>query len=143
MPRKPLCQWWPRPDSNRDLPCESADFKSAVSTVPPRGQRARVPAPLAHASRIYQTCATLSADFGALEATSLLQRMAPDAFPVLAAEIGDAAVALVEFVRDLEHREHQPALGRPGDMAAALLAPDEFAGLDLEPRRRPLLVHEL
>src|SRR3981189_523289 len=74
---------------------------------------------------------------------SILQRVAPDAFPVLAAEIGHAAVALVEFVRDLEHRKHQPALGRPGDMAAAFLTPDEFAGLDLEPRRRPLLVHEL
>ena len=29
--------WWPRPDSNRHSGFPEADFKSAVSTVPPRG----------------------------------------------------------------------------------------------------------
>src|SRR4051812_4536638 len=72
------------------------------------------PAPLAHASRIYQTRAPFRCRFrGRMRRHSLLQCVAPDGFPVLAAEIGDAAVALVEFVRDLEHREHQPTFGRP------------------------------
>src|SRR5439155_6740706 len=31
--------WWPRPDSNRHSGFPEADFKSAVSTVPPRGPR--------------------------------------------------------------------------------------------------------
>src|SRR3954449_8877134 len=58
--------WWPRPDSNRHSGFPEADFKSAVSTVPPRGQRARVPAPLAHLSRFYQTCTNLNAILGTL-----------------------------------------------------------------------------
>ena len=41
----------------------------------------------------------------------------------------DAAVGFEELVGDLEDCEHQAALGTPGDMAAAGLAPDEFAGL--------------
>src|SRR6266702_3349099 len=32
-------RWWPRPDSNRHSGFPEADFKSAVSTVPPRGPR--------------------------------------------------------------------------------------------------------
>src|SRR3989442_15225140 len=65
---------------------------------------------------------------------SILLDVAPEAVPIRPAEIGDAAVALVELVGDLEHGEHQPALGRAGDVAAAGLAPDELARLDLEPR---------
>src|SRR3954452_7105406 len=52
--------WWPRPDSNRHSGFPEADFKSAVSTVPPRGQRARALAPLAHLRRFYQTSANLN-----------------------------------------------------------------------------------
>src|SRR5215470_12556314 len=37
---------------------------------------------------------------------SILERVAPDAFPVLAAEVGGAAVLLMEFIGDLEHRQH-------------------------------------
>src|ERR1700730_9871412 len=40
-------------------------------------------------------------------AASLPQRLAPQALPVLAREVGDAAVRLVEFVGDLEHGELQ------------------------------------
>src|SRR5712692_9407063 len=74
---------------------------------------------------------------------SILLDVAPEARPVRPAEIGDAAVALVELVGDLEHGEHQPALRRAGDVAAAGLAPDELARLDLEPRGRTFLVDEL
>src|SRR5262245_13165697 len=45
----PGAYWWPRPDSNRHSGFPEADFKSAVSTVPPRGPRVSVPAPLAPA----------------------------------------------------------------------------------------------
>src|SRR5262245_20106635 len=72
-----------------------------------------------------------------------LQRTSPDSFPVLPADVGDAAVALIELIGNLKHRQHQPALRRPGDMAAAALAPNEFAGLDLEPGGEALLVDEL
>src|SRR5262245_25577423 len=34
---KAATNWWPRPDSNRHSGFPEADFKSAVSTVPPRG----------------------------------------------------------------------------------------------------------
>src|SRR6516164_4460364 len=73
----------------------------------------------------------------------LFERAAPDGFPVLPGDVGHAAVALVELIGNLEHRQHQPALGRPGDMTAADLAPREFAGLDLEAGSGTLLVHEL
>src|SRR5438093_6482210 len=68
--------------------------------------------------------------------------MPPGRVPILARGIDDAAVGLEELVRHLEDREHQPAFGTPGDMAAALLAPDEFAGLAFDALRRPLLVDE-
>src|SRR5216684_2359010 len=55
----------------------------------------------------------------------------PGLVPVLARGIDDAAVGLEELVGDLEDRKHQPALGTPRDVAAAWLAPDEFAGLGL------------
>src|SRR6516162_8273596 len=107
----------------------------------------------AHARRVHPTCALYKPDFGRErksgwpEATGgcrlLLERVAPDGFPVLPADIGHAAVALVELIGNLKHRQHQPALGRPGDMAATALAPDELAGLDLEPRGGTFLVHEL
>src|SRR6202023_472877 len=47
-----------------------------------------------------------------------------------------------ELVGDLEDREHQPALRTPCDVAAALLAPDEFAGLALDALCRAFLVDE-
>src|ERR1700741_22654 len=73
---------------------------------------------------------------------SLLQRVAPDAVPVLAGGVGDAAVGLEETVGHLEHGEHQPALGTPGDVAAAGLAPYELARADLEAGGRPFLVDQ-
>src|SRR2546423_5163463 len=72
-----------------------------------------------------------------------LQRTPPDDFPVLPADVGYAAVALIELIGNLKHRQHQPTLGRPGHMAAAALAPNEFAGLDLEPGGGAFLVDEL
>src|SRR5205823_5518120 len=137
--------WWPRPDSNRHSGFPEADFKSAVSTVPPRGPRASV---LALAARALEadklrvpTVHHAAPHPG--QGCSILQGVAPDLFPVLAGKVGNAAVALVEFVRDLEHRQHQSALGGAGDVAAPRLAPDELAGLDLEPRGRTFLVHQL
>src|SRR5881398_1499260 len=76
------------------------------------------------------------------EPLSPLARMSPGLVPVLARGIDDAAVGLEELVGHLEDREHQPAFWTPGDMAAALLAPDEFAGLAFDALRRPLLVDE-
>ena len=66
--------------------------------------------------------------------------MPPGLFPVLARGIDDAAVGFEELVGDLEDREHQPALGTPGNVAAALFAPDKFAGLALDALGRAFLV---
>src|SRR6266481_6068700 len=68
--------------------------------------------------------------------------MTPGLVPILARGIDNAAVGLEELVGDLEDCEHQPALGTPCDMTAALLAPDEFAGLGLDALRRAFLVDE-
>src|SRR6185295_14199946 len=60
------------------------------------------------------------------------QRLAPGCVPVLAADVGLAAVGLVELVRNLEDCEHQAALRPdPGLVPAPGRAPDEFAGLAL------------
>src|SRR5258708_4814974 len=64
----------------------------------------------------------------------------PGLVPVLARGIDDAAVGLEELVGDLEDREHQPTFRTPCDVAAARLAPDEFAGLGLDALRRAFLV---
>src|SRR5216684_4498851 len=69
--------------------------------------------------------------------------MPPGLVPVLARGIDDAAVGLEELVGNLEDREHQPALGTPRDVAAAWLAPDEFAGLGLDALCRAFLVDEV
>ena len=148
--------WWPRPDSNRHSGFPEADFKSAVSTIPPRGLRGvlaqdrRTCRFFAHgpatprtrptgarrrtATGDYDPCPRRAHSFSAWPQT--LSQSLP-------ATVGDAAVLLVEFVRNLEHRQHQAAFGRPGDMPAARLAPDEFARRDLEAGGRTLLVHEL
>jgi hypothetical protein len=68
--------------------------------------------------------------------------MAPGLVPDFSGRVGDAAVGLVELVRHLEDREHQPALRAPRDVAAADLAPDELAGLGLDARGRTFLVNE-
>src|SRR5258706_2249574 len=58
--------------------------------------------------------------------------VAPGLLPVAAEEVRDAAVALEELVRHLEHGEENAALGpRPGFVPAAGRAPDELAGLAL------------
>jgi len=75
--------------------------------------------------------------------TDEIEKWAPDTLPVLSAHVGDAPVALEEFVRDLKHCEHEGTLGCPGDMPAARLAPDKLPGIDFGARSRPLLVHEL
>src|SRR5258708_11986468 len=69
---------------------------------------------------------------GGSEQVSLPGCMTPGLVPILARGIDDAAVGLEELVGDLEDCEHQPALRTPCDVAAALLAPDEFAGLALD-----------
>src|SRR2546430_13401530 len=73
---------------------------------------------------------------------SSLAGMSPGFVPILARGVDDAAVGLKELVRHLEDREHQPAFGTPGDMAATLLPPDEFAGLAFYALRRTFLVDE-
>ena len=60
---------------------------------------------------------------------SCFPRVAPGFVPVIAVGVADPAVGLEELVGHLEDREHQAALRAPGDMTAAGLAPDEFAGL--------------
>src|ERR1700688_4273343 len=75
-------------------------------------------------------------------AVSALGGVTPGLLPVLARGIDGAAVGLEELVGDLEDREHQPALRAPRDVAAALLAPDEFAGPGLDALRRALLVDQ-
>ena len=66
----------------------------------------------------------------------------PGFVPILARGVDNAAVGLEELVGDLENREHQPAFGTPCDVAAALLAPDEFAGLGLDALCWAFLVDE-
>src|SRR3979411_2309295 len=56
----------------------------------------------------------------------------PGLVPVLAGGAAAGAGALEERVGGLEDREHQPAPGTPRDVAAARLAPDEFAGPGLD-----------
>src|SRR5690242_3862124 len=73
---------------------------------------------------------------------SALAGVAPGFVPVLAGGVDDAAVGLEELVGDLEDREHQPAFGTPCDVAAALFAPDEFAGLAFDALCRAFLVDE-
>src|SRR5216683_7478547 len=73
---------------------------------------------------------------------SALGGVTPSLVPVLTRGIDDAAVGLEELVGDLEDREHQPAFRTPCDVAAALLAPDEFAGLGLDALCRAFLVDE-
>src|SRR5947209_4365040 len=73
---------------------------------------------------------------------SALAGMAPGFVPVLAGCVDDAAVGFEELVRHLEDCEHQAALRTPGDMAAALFSPDEFAGLALDALRRTFLVDQ-
>src|SRR5467141_1689983 len=68
--------------------------------------------------------------------------MPPGLVPVLARGIDDAAVGFEELVGNLEDREHQPALRTPGDVAAALFAPDKFAGLALDAPGRAFLVDQ-
>src|SRR5882757_101803 len=68
--------------------------------------------------------------------------MPPGLVPVLPRRVDDAAVGFEEFVGDLEDRQHQAALRTPGDMAAALLAPDEFAGLAFDALGRAFLVDQ-
>src|SRR4051795_984721 len=74
---------------------------------------------------------------------SPLAGMTPDLLPVATVLVGDAAVAVEELVRDLEHCDHDAALGRPGDMAAAWFAPHELAGADRQAFGRAFLVDQL
>src|SRR5258705_2705053 len=76
---------------------------------------------------------------GGSEQVSLPGCMSPGLVPILARGIDDAAVGFEELVGDLEDCEHQAALGTPGDMAAAGLAPDEFAGLPFDSLFRAFL----
>src|SRR4051794_20439985 len=68
--------------------------------------------------------------------------VAPGFVPVLPRCVDHSAVGFEELVGDLEDREHQPALRTPRGMAAALFAPDEFAGLAFDAFRRAFLVDQ-
>src|SRR2546423_8136014 len=67
----------------------------------------------------------------------------PDLVPITTVLVGHAAIFRMEFVRDLEHRNHQPAFGRGGGVATAGLAPHELAGADGEALGRAFLVDQL
>src|ERR1700704_6024687 len=69
-------------------------------------------------------------------------RMAPGLVPVLPRGIDNAAVSLEELVGHLEDRKDQRAIGTPGNMAAAGLAPDELTGLAFHVLCRTFLVDE-
>src|SRR6185503_1150917 len=117
--------WWcRRPDSNRDGDFAPTDFKSDASTSSATSAR--------HASNIGRRMAE--------SGRSALAGVAPDLIPQLAGGIGHASVGLIELVRHLEDRQHQPALGAPGDVAAARLTPDEFARSAGDAGRRAFLV---
>src|SRR5262249_46451422 len=73
----------------------------------------------------------------------LSKRVSPQLIPIFPAEIGHTAIALVELVGNLKHCEHQPALGRPGDVTAAWFAPDKFTRIHFESRRQPFLVDQI
>src|SRR6266550_2073986 len=55
------------------------------------------------------------------ERVSALGSVTPGRVPVLARGVDDAAVGFEKLVGNLEDREHQPALGKQGDVAAARL----------------------
>src|SRR3977135_1049348 len=76
------------------------------------------------------------------QSASAFAGVTPGLVPILARGIDDAAVGLEELVGDLEDREHQSALRTPRDVPAALVAPDEFAGLAFDALRRAFLVDE-
>src|SRR6202453_2227089 len=71
-----------------------------------------------------------------------LEDVAPKLVPGFAGKIRNAPVLLEEFVRHLEHCQHQAALGRAGNMAAGGFAPDEFTGADTEPFRWTFLIDQ-
>src|SRR5262245_49007069 len=79
------------------------DFKSLASTIPPR-PRAAV---LASRLRAAKPDPARRSRAGAAKQTSVVQRVAPDAVPVLAGRIGDTAVGLEELVGYLEDGQHQ------------------------------------
>src|ERR1700684_540386 len=73
----------------------------------------------------------------------LLEDMPPEAIPIGPGNVGHAAVGIEEFVRRLKHGEHQAALGCPGHVSAAWLAPDEFARPNAKAFGGPLLIYKL
>src|SRR3954453_7876981 len=79
---------------------------------------------------------------GNAPSVSAFAGVTPGLVPVLARGIDDATVGLEELVGELEDREHQPPLGAPCDVPAALLAPDEFASFALDALRRSFLVDQ-
>src|SRR3981081_776425 len=76
------------------------------------------------------------------QSASAFAGVTPGLVPILARGIDDAAVGLEELVGDLEDGKHQSALRTPCVCAAALLAPDELAGLAFDAFCRPFLVDE-
>src|SRR5580692_5578336 len=73
---------------------------------------------------------------------SLLERLAPFQAPVVADQVYDFAVLLVEFVRNLEDGNHQSAFGSPCRMTAARRTPDELAGTAGQAFLRSILVDQ-
>src|ERR1700760_627579 len=92
----PVQPWCRRPDSNRDGTFVPTDFKSDTST-----NSATSACSASNIARRRAESSTL---------VSALAGVAPHLVPKLAGRIGDAAVLLVELVRHLEDRKHQPTL---------------------------------
>ena len=118
------------------------DFKSVASTIPPRPRAAFLASQRTTQNRSGRHRRPLQQSCRCRRALIQARRnpiCAPDLVPVAAVLVGDAAVLGEELVRDLEHRDHQPALRRPGGVAAARLAPDELAGPTVSPSAAPSL----
>src|SRR5262249_24272592 len=129
------------------LPCASAlapgKAKTAANTKPSsaHGHFLRAASPPATPLRQISCCAAFIAPISLpfADDISVLEHVSPKLVPVGAGNVGHATILLEEFVRHLEHRQHQPAFRRPRNVAAAGLPPDDFAGTDREPCAGPSL----
>src|SRR6266699_3868855 len=92
-------RWWPRPDSNRHSGFPEADFKSAVSTVPPRGPGASASSSAGAPTFARSAQAPDSGSDGCRRL--LLERAAPDGFAGLDLEASSGPLLVHELA--LEH----------------------------------------
>src|SRR3984885_6601112 len=124
--------WSTAPGANPQVSCMSA-MTPAISKPARRTRSAR--------ARLRPGRDGRYSDAGS-EDVSALAGVTPGLVPVFAVGVDDAAVGLEELVGDLEDREHQPALGTPGNVGPAGLAPDVFAGSGFDALRGAFLVDE-